>query len=160
MTTLFTFEQGQWLSNPNDVLMKYDTLNREGKYEFNYLLSRIPNSKGIYLHFDREVLSLRHVYGETLMEWNVDMLSALCSSKVPALILVSAFCEMRGSFEWLKFEKAQILQNPTADNLRILFNSDKALMNVKMISQKGRISNELLVNLEYLPWLYKNTREI
>lgn len=109
LITLFTFNRKAWKMNPLDAIRKYGTPDRNGRLGLYYTMSRTPNSSGLFLHTDVSKISVRNISGDTIAEWQYADLSKQFLRKMPALILVSAFTEMRGDDEWFKFSRAQLL---------------------------------------------------
>lgn len=109
LITLFTFNRKAWKMNPLSATRKYGTPDRNGRLGLYYTMSRVPNSSGLFLHTESESISVRHISGDIIAQWRYEDLSKQFPRKMPALILVSAFAEMRGDEEWFKFSRAQLL---------------------------------------------------
>ncbi len=118
MITLFTFNRKAWRMNPLEAIRKYGTPDQNGRLGLYFTMSRVPNSAGLFLHVEADSISVRHVSGEVVAEWQLDALAERFAQKIPALILVSAFSEMRGNIEWFKFDRAQLLDGTSRDILR------------------------------------------
>lgn len=115
LITLFTFNRKVWKMKPLDAIRKYGTEDQNGRLGLYFTMSRTPNGSGLFLQVEREYISVRHISGQLIAEWELKALEQRFKAKVPALILVSAFSEMRGDFEWFTFDRAQILTGTSAD---------------------------------------------
>ncbi|PWH19101.1 MAG: hypothetical protein DDG59_04090 [Anaerolineae bacterium] len=118
MITLFTFNRKVWKMNPLEAIKKYGTPDENGRLGLYFTMSRTPNNAGLFLHVESKAISVRHVSGEIVAEWQLQELAERFARKIPALILVSAFSEMRGDDEWFKFDRAQLLTGTSADIIR------------------------------------------
>lgn len=118
MITLFTFNRKVWKMKPLDAIKKYGTPDENRRLGLYFTMSRTPNSMGLFLHIESEAISVRHITGEVVAEWKLQDLVERFTKKIPALILVSAFSEMRGDDEWFKFDRAQLLTGTSTDIIR------------------------------------------
>lgn len=115
MITLFTFNRKVWKMKPLEAIKKYGTPDENGRLGLYFTMSRTPNSSGLFLHIEIESISVRHISGQIVAEWQLQTLAERFIKKIPALIFVSAFSEMRGDVEWFKFDRAQLLTGISAD---------------------------------------------
>lgn len=104
LITLFTFNRRVWKMKPLEAIKKYGTPDENGRLGLYFTMSRTPNSSGLFLHIESNTISVRHISGEIIAEWQLQALAERFMEKIPALILVSAFSEMRGDDEWFKFD--------------------------------------------------------
>ncbi len=118
MITLFTFNRKAWKMDPLEAIKKYGTLDNNGRLGLYFTMSRIPNSTGLFLYVESESISVRHISGEIIAEWQLAALADRFMEKIPSLVLVTAFSEMRGSDEWFKFDRAQLLSGTSTDIIR------------------------------------------
>ncbi|HEY9151468.1 MAG TPA: MvaI/BcnI family restriction endonuclease [Anaerolineales bacterium] len=118
MISLFTFNRKAWKMKPLEAIKKYGTPDEDGRLGLYFTMSRTPNSTGLFLHIENETISVRHVSGQIIAEWQLQTLAERFVKKLPALILVSAFSEMRGDIEWFKFDRAQLLTGTSAEIIR------------------------------------------
>ena len=115
MITLFTFNRKAWKMNPLAAIKKYGTKDENGRLGMYFTMTRTPNSMGLLLYVDDTTISVRHVSGNVVAEWQLEALAKRFMQKVPGLVLVSAFSEMRGNIEWFKYERAQLLTETSAN---------------------------------------------
>lgn len=115
MVTLFTFNRKVWKMKPLDAIKQYGTPDENGRLGLYFTMSRTPNSSGLFLHNERESISVRHISGQVVAEWQLQTLAERFISKIPAMIFISAFSEMRGDIEWFRFDRAQLLTGTSAD---------------------------------------------
>jgi len=101
MITLFTFNRKAWKMKPLSAIKKYGTKDKDERLGMYFTMSRTPNSVGLFLNVDQTTISVRHVSGELIAEWQLETLAERFMQKTPGLVLVSAFSEMRGDSEWL-----------------------------------------------------------
>lgn len=118
LITLFTFNRKVWKMKPLEAIRKYGTPDQDGRMGLYFTMSRTPNSTGLFLHIEAETISVRHVSGELIAEWNLETLAERFMQKLPALILVGAFSEMRGDVEWFKYDRAQLLTDTSVSIIR------------------------------------------
>jgi hypothetical protein len=115
MITLFTFNRKAWKMNPLAAIKKYGTKDEKERLGMYFTMSRTPNSMGLLLYVDDTSISVRHVSGEVVADWQLEVLAQRFIQKVPGLVLVSAFSEMRGDTEWFKYERAQLLTETSSN---------------------------------------------
>ncbi|HUN24340.1 MAG TPA: MvaI/BcnI family restriction endonuclease, partial [Anaerolineales bacterium] len=53
-----------------------------------------------------------------IAEWQLQDLTERFLQKIPALLFVSAFSELRGDIEWFKFDRLQLLSGTSTDIIR------------------------------------------
>jgi len=116
MITLFTFNNKAWKVQPLEAIRKYGTLDKNSRLGLYFTMSQTPNSSGLFLNIGTNSISVRHISGEIVAEWQLDELADRFLKKVPALILVSAFSEKRGDIEWFKYTRARLLQGTSSRN--------------------------------------------
>ena len=109
MVTLFTFNRKVWRVPPLQAVRKYGTLDEKGRLGLYFTMSMTPNSSGLFLHVGDEAISVRHISGEVLAEWNLLRLAKRFQQKIPALILVSARVELRADVEYFHYYRAKLL---------------------------------------------------
>src|SRR5437016_9307944 len=115
MISLFTFNRKVWKMKPLEAIKEYGTPDENGRLGLYFTMSRTPNSIGLFLHIENGAISVRHVSGQIIAEWALQTLTERFVKKLPALILVSAFSEMRGDIEWFQFDRAQLLTGTSAE---------------------------------------------
>lgn len=132
MITLFTFNRKVWKMNPLDAIRKYGTPDENGRLGLYFTMARAPNSTGLFLHIETETISVRHVSGEIVAEWQLQILAERFMTKMPALILVSAFSEMRGDIEWFKFDRVQLLTGTSVEIIRSQILAGNILVDLRL----------------------------
>lgn len=118
LITLFTFNRKVWQMKPLDAIRQYGTPDENGRLGLYYTMSRTPNSMGLFLHVEQDSISVRHISGAVIAEWQIEALAARFMSKLPGLVFVSAFSERRGGIEWFKFTRAQLLTGTSPEIIR------------------------------------------
>lgn len=118
MITLFTFNRKAWKMNPLQAIKKYGTRDSNGRLGMYFTMAQTPNSMGLFLHIDKSYIDVRHISGEIIAEWQLDVLAERFAKKIPGLVLVSVFNEMRGELEWFKYDRAQLLTGTSPDIIR------------------------------------------
>lgn len=68
MITLFTFNRKVWRMKPLEAIKKFGTPDKNGRLGLYFTMSRVPNSTGLFLHIEKESISVRHISGETIAE--------------------------------------------------------------------------------------------
>lgn len=142
MITLFTFNRKAWQMKPLEAVRKYGTHdlvnNRQGLY---FTMSPRPGSTGLFLHIEDEAISVRHISGEIIAEWNLDALAAQFIRKIPGLLLVSALSEMRGDTEYFHYTRAQVLTGTSPDILREQILAGNVLVDLRLHDKVTRARN-------------------
>jgi hypothetical protein len=163
MITLFTFNRKVWKLKPLEAIRRYGTPDQNGRLGLYFTMSRTPNSTGLFLHIEAGSVSVRHVSGEIIAEWQLDALAERFVQKVPALILVSAFSEMRGNIEWFKFDRAQLLTGTTKDILRNQIMAGNILIDLRLHDRITRARNHgtgFRALEDRLPLLFEMVRDL
>jgi hypothetical protein len=132
MITLFTFNRKVWRMKPLDAVRKYGTPDKTGRLGLYFTMGRTANSTGLFLHIEEDFISVRHVSGELVAEWPLDALASQFMRKLPALVLVSAFSEMRGESEWFKFDRAQLLRESSPEIISSQILSGNILVDLRL----------------------------
>ena len=163
MITLFTFNRKVWKMNPLQAIRKYGTLDAQGRLGLYFTMSRTPNSAGLFLFVEEQRISIRHISGEVLAEWQLSALAERFQKKIPALILVSAFSETRKDEEWFLFDRAQLLSGTSPDILRSQLISGNVLVDLRLhdkISHARNHGTGFRAYVEKLPWLFNSVRDL
>ena len=79
--------------------------------------------------------------GEVIAEWQLETLANRFMRKMPGLVLVNAFSEMRGDLEWFKYDRAQLLTGVSQDIMKNQLLSDHVQFDIRMESRPTK--NEL-----------------
>lgn len=163
MITLFTFNRKAWKMKPLDAVRKYGTPDQNGRLGLYFTMSRTPNSMGLFLHVERDRISVRHISGEIIAEWQLDALAERFIQKLPGLVLVSAFSKMRGDIEWFKFERAQLLTGTSPEIIRNQILEGNILVDLRLHDQVTRARNHgtgFRARGDRLPLLFKNVKDL
>lgn len=118
MITLFTFNRKVWKLNPLQAVRKYGTEDENGRLGLYFTMSPTPNSTGLFLHIEQDTISVRHISGEVIAEWQLEALAQQFIKKMPALVLVSALNEIRGDVEYFNYTSARLLEGTSPEILR------------------------------------------
>jgi hypothetical protein len=132
MITLFTFNRKAWKMNPLKAIKKYGTRDSNGRLGMYFTMARTPNSVGLFLHIDRSTVSVRHISGEIIAEWQLETLAERFGKKIPGLVLVSAFSEMRGDVEWFKYDRARLLTGTSPNIIRNQISAGNILVDLRL----------------------------
>lgn len=163
MITLFTFNRKAWKMKPLEAIRKYGTPDENGRLGLYFTMTRQPNSAGLFLYVETDSIAVRHISGQVLAEWQLQALSERFFQKIPALILVSAFSEMRGDIEWFKFERAQLLRGTLADILRNQILAGNILVDLRLHDKVTYARNHgtgFRAREDQLPLLFKTVEEL
>ena len=90
LITLFTFNKKAWRIEPLKAIEKYgsyDKNNRKGMY---YTITQKPNSSGLFLNLNDELIQVQHTSGQIILEWTINSIAERFSQKIKSIILVSA----------------------------------------------------------------------
>lgn len=132
MVTLFTFNRDVWKMNPLDAVKQYGTPDENGRLGLYFTMARTPNSSGLFLHMDADTVSVRHIKGNIVAEWELTDLANQFMKKLPALMLVSAISEMRGKTEWFHYDRAQLLSGTSAEIMRNQISIGNILVDLRL----------------------------
>ncbi len=163
LITLFTFNRKVWKMKPLEAIRKYGTPDQDGRMGLYFTMSRTPNSTGLFLHIESETISVRHVSGELIAEWNLEILAERFMKKLPALILVGAFSEMRGDVEWFKYDRAQLLTDTSVSIIRNQIMEGNILVDLRLhdkITSARNHGTGFRAREDKLPALFKNVKEL
>lgn len=163
MITLFTFNRKVWKMKPLEAIKKYGTPDESGRLGLYFTMSRMPNSTGLFLHVESKAISVRHVSGEIVAEWQLQELAERFAQKIPALILVSAFSEMRGDDEWFKFDRAQLLTGTSADIIRNQILAGNILVDLRLhdkITSARNHGTGFRAHEDKLPLLFQTVKDL
>ena len=100
-----------------------------------------PNSSGLFLHVGDEAISVRHISGEVIAEWNLLRLAKRFQQKIPALILVSARVELRADVEYFHYYRAKLLAGTDTSLLANQFRLGRILLDIRMHDAGTRARN-------------------
>lgn len=163
LITLFTFNRKAWKMPPWDAIRKHGTPDKDGRLGLYFTMSKTPNSTGLFLHLTDEAISVRHISGVTIAEWMLDTLAQRFAEKMPALILVSAFSELRGDIEWFKFDRARLLTGTSVAQIRSEIEAGNVLVDLRL-HDKGKSARNhgtgFRVREDKLPSLFTKIEEL
>lgn len=95
----------------------------------------VPDIDGIELKTHRDssnsMITL-YTSGETIAEWNLDVLQKRFKEKLPALMFVPAFIEERDGIEYFQYYRAQLMQNTNKELLADLFRTGDLLLDLRL----------------------------
>ena len=132
LITLFTFNRKAWKIPPLDAVKQYGSLDRNGRQGLYYTMSLKPNSAGLFLDVQKSTISVRHVSGTVIVEWSLETLANRFIQKIPALMFVTAFTEVRDDIEYFHFCKAQYMKGTNPDLLCNEFKAENILLDVRI----------------------------
>lgn len=163
MITLFTFNRKAWKMNPLTAIRKYGTRDRSRRLGLYFTMSLTPNSHGLFLHTDKNAISVRHISGEVIAEWHLGDLKSQFLKKFPAMILVSAFSEERGGVEWFHFSRARLLTGTSEETMLNQIRSGNILVDLRLHAKGTHARNHGTGFRAYedkLPLLFKSVRDL
>ncbi len=160
MITLFTFNKKAWKMNPLAAVKKYGTRDDDGRLGMYFTMARTPNSMGLFLNVDETTISVRHVSGEIVAEWQLEVLAKRFMQKTPGLVLVSAFSEMRGDAEWFKYDRAQLLTETSSDIIKNQILSGNVIFDIRMDRRPTKNELRYLQKSDWLQWSFKDWIEL
>lgn len=163
MITLFTFNRKVWRMKPLDAIRAHGTADTTGRLGMYYTMSRTPNSQGLFLHIEPETISVRHISGIMIAEWQLETLEQRFMQKLPALILVSAFSEMRGDVEWFHYNRARLLTGTSAEIIRDQIVAGNILVDLRLHDKTTSARNHgtgFRTFEDKLPFLFQRIEEL
>jgi hypothetical protein len=132
MITLFTFNNKAWKMPPLEAVKAYGSLDRNGRQGLYYTMSLKPNSAGLFLYVDNDEVSVRHISGKVVTAWSLETLAAQFMKKIPALIFVTAFTELRDNREYFHYYRARLMKDTTPELLKNQFLSETILVDLRL----------------------------
>jgi hypothetical protein len=159
MITLFTFNRKVWKMKPLEAVRNYGTPDKNGRLGLYFTMSLKPNSTGLFLLVEHETISVRHISGKVVAEWQLDKLAKQFAKKVPALLLVSAFSEMRGDDEWFKYDRARLLTGTSPDIIRNQIEAENVVFDLRLQAKSSKDETRFVMNDRYYIHLFKNCAE-
>ena len=163
LITLFTFNRKAWKMKPLDAIRQYGTPDENGRLGLYYTMSRTPNSMGLFLYLESETISVRHISGTVIAEWQIETLCERFVQKIPGLVLVSAFNELRGDTEWFKFDRAQLLSETSPEIIRNQIITGNILIDLRLHDKGTSARNHgtgFRATEDKLTFLFKNVQDI
>lgn len=163
MITLFTFNRKAWKMNPLEAIRRYGTPDENGRLGMYFTMSPTPNSAGLFLHFIEGAVQVRHISGALVAEWKTDEVAKQFERKIPRMILVSAFSEIRGNVEWFHYVRARLLSGTSASILEQQIKEGNVLIDLRLHDATTRARNHgtgFRTKEDKLPLLFKEVREL
>lgn len=163
LITLFTFNRKVWKMSPLEAIRKYGTPDVDGRLGLYFTMSRTPNSSDLFLYVEDESISVRHVSGAILAEWQLTTLAERFMQKLPRLILVSAFSEMRGEIEWFRYERARLLTGTSAEIIRSQILEGNILVDLRLHDKRTSARNHgtgFRAHEDKLPALFRTVKDL
>ena len=163
MITLFTFNRKAWKMKPLEAIRKYGTRDKNDRLGLYFTMTRTPNSTGLFLHTDKTAVSVRHISGKIIAEWNLEELAQQFIKKIPAMILVGAFSEMRDGREWFHYTRARILSGTSKETLLNQIMSDNVVVDLRLHDKGTSARNHgtgFRAHDDKLPLLFNQVKDI
>lgn len=163
LITLFTFNRKAWKMPPLEAVNKYGSLDANGRKGLYYTMSLVPNSAGLFLNIEDTHISVQHISGEVVAEWQLSDLAQRFQDKIPALVLVSAFVEERDSYEYFHYYRAQLMQTTSPELLANQFKAMHIVVDLRLHDNNTRARNHgtgFRVFENKLPQLFMNITDI
>jgi hypothetical protein len=164
MVTLFTFDRNAWKMSPLEAIRKYGTRDANGRLGLYFTLSNKPNGSGLYLRIEQETISVRHTSGVKVAEWSTGILAQRFVQKMsPGLVVVYAQSEMRDGVEWLKYERAQLLTEPSPEKFLEQLKLGNVLVDLRLHDRGTSARNHgtgFRTREDKIPLLFKRVVEL
>lgn len=132
MITLFTFNRKAWQMKAIQAVRKYGSLDKDGRKGLYYTMSLKPNSAGVFLFVDDTDMYVRHVSGEIIAKWNLESVAKQFAKKMPALLFVSAFSEVRDDVEYFHYQRAQLMVGTSHELIAEQIRSENILIDLRL----------------------------
>lgn len=163
MITLFTFNRRVWKTKPLDAIRKYGSLDENARLGMYYTMSKNPNSKGLYLQIKDDIVSVQHISGEVIAEWQIEALVERFIKKIPALLFVGAESKIAENKEWFKFQAAKLLSGTSEKIIREQINQGNILLDLRLhdkITSARNHGTGFRVFERKLPLLFETIRDL
>jgi len=133
MITLFTFNKKSWEMDPLTAIKKYGSRDKDERLGMYYTMGITPNSAGLFLYVDNEIISVRSVDGDIITTWQLSEIKKRFEVKVKNVLLVKAKVEERDGVEYFLFNKAQLLSHGTSEAiLKSQFDAEHLLVDLRL----------------------------
>jgi hypothetical protein len=132
LITLFTFNSKAWKMPPLEAVKMYGSLDRDGRQGLYYTMSLKPNSAGLFLDVQEKEIAVRHISGNIVVTWELEAVVKKFIQKLPALIYVTAFAEVRDGIEYFHFHRAQLMKDTTPELLQNQFKLENILVDLRL----------------------------
>jgi hypothetical protein len=132
MISLFTFNKKAWKMKQLDAIRKYGSLDRDGRIGLYYTMALKPNSAGLFLNIVEHEISVQHTSGEIIATWQLEIIAERLTSKLPSLILVSAFTESHDGIEYFHYDRAQLLSGSSPNLIANQFKEGNILVDLRL----------------------------
>lgn len=163
LITLFTFNRKAWKIPPLQAVKKYGSLDKNGRVGLYYTMSLKPNSAGLFLDITNKTISVRHISGNIIAEWNIESIAERFRTKIPALLFVSAFKEDRDNIEYFHFYRAQLMSGTCSNLLANQFRNENILVDLRL-HDKGTMARNhgtgFRVFEDKLPLLFESIKDL
>ncbi len=164
MVTMFTFDRNAWKMNAHEAIRKYGTKDKNGRLGLFVTLSFTPGNEGLFLKIEKDFVSVYHTSGEILVQWNTEMLLQRFVQKMsPGLVVAYAKNEMRDGIEWFKYERAQLLTEPSMEKFLAQLKAGNVLVDLRMHDTGTSARNHgtgFRTREDNLPTLFKTVKEL
>ncbi len=141
LITLFTFNRKAWKTKPIEAVRKYGTPDANGRMGLYFTMSPLPTSTGLFLYTSEDTVSVRHIDGEIIVEWNLESLVAQFVKKLPGLVIVSAMTEVRGGIEWFHYVRARLMTGTNVNIIRNQLQSNNISVDLRLHDHGTRARN-------------------
>jgi hypothetical protein len=132
LITLFTFNNKAWKMPPLEAVKTYGSLDRDGRQGLYYTMSLKPNSAGLFLDVQEKEIAVRHISGKIVVAWRLETVAKRFIQKLPSLIYVTAFTEVRDGKEYFHFHRAQLMKDTTPELLQNQFKLENILVDLRL----------------------------
>ena len=163
MTTLFTFDRKVWKIKYLTAINDYGTPDKDGRMGLYYTMSAKPNSRGLFLCIEPETISVRHIHGLTVAEWQLEQLAARFMQKIPASVVVSALVDRRDGREWFHYTRAQLRYGTSASIFREQISVGNVMVDLRLHALPTRARNHgtgFRIHENKLTHLFKEVEEL
>jgi hypothetical protein len=163
LITLFTFNNKVWKMPPLDAVKKYGSVDKNGRQGLYYTMSLKPNSAGLFLDVEKTEISVKHISGDIVAVWNLQILSDRFMQKIPALIFVSTFTEERDGIEYFHYYRAQLMKGTSPEILLDQFRAENILVDLRLHDKGTMVRNHGTGFRTYedkLPLLFNNIKDL
>jgi hypothetical protein len=165
LITLFTLDRQAWVMGQMDAIHQFGTLDEEGRPNLYMTLfaERESSSLPLVVTVDKQAATVTHRSGTVVAQWQHAALAERFEQKFPALMLVTADYEMRGSEEWFHYKKAQLLHGTSSAKLELGLKKGWIAIDLRLHDNEGTVRNHgtgFRIQEGKLPELFEEISEI
>ncbi len=168
LITLFTFNRGVWRISQKELIQKYGYIDEKGRPALkNTLFYGKPITQGISLEIDEDKNNIYLIdvnTKEILATWDIYVIVGIFMTSLSRLLIVTADRKIEQGKEYLHYNQAYLLTDPSARNFIKAFKNSIIGIDIRMhLQESGSVRNRgtaFRIKEKDLLELYENRRSL